>query len=143
MTKREFKPLVRQTNLRDARLIVIATEGTKTEPKYFHDLAHSSKYRNSKVHVEVIKRDESSSSPRAVLRELDKFKSDFNLSETDELWLVFDIDRWGEQVSEVAQECIQKKYHLAISNPCFELWLLLHHSDLQSYNIQDLAQNKR
>ena len=46
----------------------------------------------------------------------------------DELWLVIDRDRWKEaMLSRVTKECSQKDYlHVAMSNPCFELWLLLH-----------------
>jgi hypothetical protein len=35
LLKREFKPRLRGRNLRDAKLIVIAAEGTQTEKKYF------------------------------------------------------------------------------------------------------------
>ncbi len=37
LEKRRFKPLARPTALRDARLLVIATEDSKAEPKYFKD----------------------------------------------------------------------------------------------------------
>lgn len=33
-------------------------------------------------------------------------------------------------MNNVAQEAKQKNYHLADSNPCFELWLLLHYKRL-------------
>ncbi|MGD2088792.1 MAG: hypothetical protein PVH61_21615 [Candidatus Aminicenantes bacterium] len=37
--KRRFKPLSRPSAFRDAKLIIIATEDTKAEPKYFRDVA--------------------------------------------------------------------------------------------------------
>jgi len=47
------------------------------------------------------------------------------------LWLVLDVDRWGdEKLSLVCREAKQKNYHLAISNPCFEVWLYLHCAEL-------------
>ena len=51
----------------------------------------------------------------------------------DELCLVIDRDKqsWTEAtISEVAQFCHAKQYILALSNPCFELWLLIHHYDV-------------
>jgi len=43
---------------------------------------------------------------------------------------VIDRDLWKEKnLAEIAQHCHQKKYHLGLSNPCFELWLLLHWKD--------------
>lgn len=50
-------------------------------------------------------------------------------------WLVIDVDRWGDaKLAEIAQECHQKNYKLAVSNPCFELWLLLHLKSLNEYS---------
>lgn len=46
----------------------------------------------------------------------------------DELWLVVDRDSWTEaDLDDVVQALASMpKYHLALSNPCFELWLVLH-----------------
>ncbi|WP_422451131.1 MULTISPECIES: RloB domain-containing protein [unclassified Endozoicomonas] len=51
----------------------------------------------------------------------------------DELCLVIDRDQqaWEEKaISEIAKACDQKQYLLALSNPAFDLWLLLHHLDV-------------
>jgi hypothetical protein len=56
-----------------------------------------------------------------------------NVDEIDVLWLVIDTDRWGDkQLSEVTSECVSKHFRLAVSNPCFELWLILHYEDSDS-----------
>ena len=46
-----------------------------------------------------------------------------------------DYQSWDErQLSYVAQQCHQKKgFNLGLSNPAFELWLLLHLRDLSEY----------
>jgi len=46
-----------------------------------------------------------------------------------------DYQSWTEQsISLVAQQCWQKKgYNLALSNPAFEIWLLLHVKDIKDY----------
>ena len=125
----------RREAYRDARLIVIASEGKDTERIYFKALAKE--YTNPRVHVHVLERSENeqnNSSPEHVLKQLNDYKSQYELEEDDELWLVVDKDRWTEaMLSRVATECSQEvAMHMALSNPCFELWLLLHMEDAVS-----------
>ncbi len=143
MAKRSFKPSARQVTHRDAKFILIATEGTATEPTYFESLALAEEYKNPRVKVEVIKSVSTASSPKHILERLNKAKRKYNLTVCDELWLVIDIDNWkARQLSEVAQQVQQKGYALAESNPCFELWLLLHHKSLADYDKNTLAEFK-
>ena len=119
----------RHEAFRDARLIVIASEGKDTERIYFKALAKE--YTNPRVHVHILKRSEdeqNNSSPEHVLKQLDDYKGHYELESDDELWLVVDRDRWTEaMLSRVATECAQDNFmHVALSNPCIELWLLLH-----------------
>lgn len=147
MPKRIFKPRTRETKFRDARLIIIAAEGIKTEEKYFHDLAFDERYRNPKVHVQLLEHPPSDSSPDQVIKELDKFRRQYHLNEYDELWLVIDLDRWGNaKLSDISKQCLDKKYLLAVSHPCFEIWLLLHVKSLSEYSAEELEalqQNKK
>ena len=122
----------RREAYRDARLIVIASEGKDTERIYFKALAKE--YTNPRVHVHILERSEAeqnNSSPDHVLKQLNDYKSQYELEADDELWLVVDKDRWTEaMLSCVATECSQEvAMHMALSNPCFELWLLLHIED--------------
>jgi len=140
--KRDFR---RVSNIRNVKKIfVIATEGEKTEPIYFNDL--KALLRNPIVYVAVLERQSSASSPNHVLNELDKFKSHFELKSDDELWILIDKDNWGNRnLSITAAQCVQKKYHLAVSNPCFEVWLLLHLRDIsrcKTDKIKALSENK-
>ena len=125
----------RREAFRDARLIVIASEGKDTERIYFKALAKE--YTNPRVHVHILERSEAeqnNSSPDHVLKQLNDYKSQYELEADDELWLVVDKDRWTEaMLSRVATECSQEvAMHMALSNPCFELWLLLHMEDAVS-----------
>src|SRR5258706_4532311 len=107
------KKFTRKTGLRDAKLIIIATEGEKTERSYF--LGVASKFRASRVHVEVLTRPGGHSDPKACLDTLNGFKRQYRLNSHDELWLVCDVDRWGQKkVSEVSTTCKQKGYYLAV-----------------------------
>ena len=122
----------RREAFRDARLIVIASEGKDTERIYFKALAKE--YTNPRVHVHILERGEdeqNSSSPEHVLKQLNDYKAQYDLEADDELWLVVDKDRWTDaMLSHVATECTQEvSMHMALSNPCFELWLLLHLED--------------
>ncbi|MBF9142694.1 RloB family protein [Hymenobacter properus] len=135
---RERRPYTRTSEVRDARLFAIVTEGQKTEYEYFLGLREHLDGEPTRIHVKVLEREESNSSPKYIIGLMDEFveKHQLTLDDDDELWLVIDRDAqsWGEgQISEVAQECFQKGYSLALSNPCFELWLLLHWRDVDSY----------
>jgi hypothetical protein len=140
--RREFTPRKRSPeHLRDANLIVIATEGMQTEKKYFEDLSSPTWYHNSRVYVKVIDRIQTGSDPKRVLEMLDGFRREFNLRAYDELWLVVDVDRWQEQMlAEVARLCTQKRYRIAVSNPCFEIWLLFHVRSLEEYSEPERAE---
>lgn len=65
---------------------------------------------------------------------LDAERRSVDYDEGDEFWVCLDADHWMEpshigNLREVIRLCNQKQYRLAICNPCFELWLLLHFED--------------
>lgn len=123
------KLLDRQHDRRDARLFIIATEGAVTEKRYFE------LFGSSRIKVEVLATgSDNKSAPKYVLDRLNSFKEQFDLHDDDMLWLVIDVDRWnkGGELSQICREAKQKNYHLAVSTPCFEVWLCLHFSDLDS-----------
>lgn len=120
------KLLDREHDRRDAKLFIVATEGKETEKQYFGI------FNSTRIKVEILATTEDGkSSPEYVLERLDIFKERYDLNEDDMLWLVSDVDRWGsKKLSSVCSQARQKGYNLAISNPCFELWLTLHFEDL-------------
>jgi hypothetical protein len=120
------KLLDRQYNKRDARLFVIATEGRETEKQYFV------MFHDSRIKIEILPTgDDNRSAPQYVLDRLDEFVKKYDLTQDDALWVMFDVDRWGaKNISAICRQAKQKKYGLAISNPCFEVWLYLHVDDL-------------
>jgi RloB-like protein len=123
MAKINRKKLIDRTvNVRDARLCVIATEGRKTEKQYFN------LFKNQRVIVKILPTEEDNkSSPHHVLTRLDKFKQEHDLVDDDTLWLMIDVDHHRpKQLSSICTEAVQKGFKLAISNPCFEVWLYLH-----------------
>lgn len=124
------KLLDREHDRRDTKLFIVATEGEETEKQYF------GMFNSTRIKVEILATPEDGkSSPEYVLKRLDKCKKQYDLNEDDMLWLVSDVDRWRDKkLSEVCRQARQKGYNLAISNPCFEVWLTLHFEDI---NTQD------
>lgn len=143
---RKRKDFVRLEGVRSARLVVIASEGRCTESIYFS--AVKDKLRAPNVHVEILARDSNESSPESVHGQIADFMRQYNIEDDDELWLVIDRDRWHERMlSQVAQLCSQNPHlHFCMSNPCFELWLLLHLEDIRKYDeatANELALNRK
>jgi RloB-like protein len=121
---------------RDARLFVIAAEGSVTEKQYFEGLREHQVIDPRRVRVEVIDAEDGTrSAPQHVLSRLDDFRQRFQLDAAlDQLWLVIDMDHWSApshrpNLTLMIQEALQKGYFVAVGNPCFELWLLLHFTD--------------
>lgn len=119
--RRSFKRPIGKRRYR--KLFVISAEGKKTEPQYFAIFNNKS----SVVHVHCLK-PKGGSSPDKVLKRMRNYIRDESIRKTDEAWLVVDKDDWSnEQLSELHEwsESVDN-YGLAVSNPKFEYWLLLH-----------------
>lgn len=134
--RRDFK---RISGVRNPSLIVIAAEGFKTEVQYFLGV-QSKILKSSRIRVEILEREDPSlSEPQQVLEQLDNYKRKYGLNVNDELCMVIDRDKqsWTEaKISFIASECSNKRYLFALSNPCFEFWLLLHLRSLSNYDCE-------
>lgn len=122
----------RKTDIRSyKKLFLIATEGTKTEPQYFNMFRHS----NNIVDVRCIK-GSSKSAPKYVLNTMKSYLKKINLRKDDEAWLVIDKDMWSDSQIKELFDWTKKniKYNLAVSNPKFEYWLLLHFEEGKNAN---------
>ena len=122
---RKPRPLGREEGRhRDSSIIVIACEDTYIQRAYFE------LFRSTRIQVRIIEtpKDAGSSCPDAVLRRLCAVRDEFDWEEgKDEFWLSIDKDRWKSEVlALVYKEARQKGFNVALSNPCFEYWLLLH-----------------
>ncbi|WP_395090675.1 RloB family protein [Armatimonas sp.] len=113
--------LPRSANTRkpNSLMIVLAVEGEHTEEQYFKPL------RDGKIDLEILSTENGFSAPQHIEKRMDSFLATNRGLEGGEFWLVLDVDR-HHALQEVCQRARQKGYHLAVSNPCFELWLWLH-----------------
>jgi hypothetical protein len=114
-------------------VFIIATEGKKTEPAYFKMEMFRSRERPVRVEVLGNRRN---SSPQAVLGRMRRHLSSYQKKEGDEAWLVVDRDQWSVQDLKVLHDWSQSDPYknLAVSNPQFEYWLLLHFEDGNGIN---------
>ena len=129
---RKKRPLKRVDGVhRDANLVVIASEDRYAVKQYF-DL-----FKSTQIQFRVLETEDGKSSPEQVMTRLDQFMRDYDFGEGDQFWFVSDTDHWVESnhiqnLVEVVRQCRQKGIQVALSNPCFELWLLLHFADFPS-----------
>ncbi|KIF75220.1 RloB [Streptomyces sp. 150FB] len=61
-----------------------------------------------------------------------RVQRDLNRDGYDEVWCVFDVDEYPD-VAEAALAARRAGIEIAVSNPCFELWLLLHFADQRGH----------
>jgi hypothetical protein len=122
--------LRRQKPFRDARRFFVAVEGERTEKWYLDGLQAHGLVDERRVQVLVLEAEEGRSAPKWVLSRLDaavsapaaRFKRGL-----DEAWMVLDVDRWPRpELTASARECRERGWSMALSNPCFEVWLILH-----------------
>jgi RloB-like protein len=119
-------------------------DGEVTEPNYFTDFARF--LRSQLIEVEIAperRKDPKRLFELALARRAEadreaKRERDLNLR-YDEVWIVFDCDdRPG--VTDVVRQAESNGLGTAFSNPCFELWLLLHFQDHYSFVTTKQAQ---
>jgi hypothetical protein len=118
MTKRENRQTRRQPFRRSADRILVVCGGVTTEPAYFEGMRRS--YRNAAVKIVMRK---AGVSP-AELVEYAMSVRDRDREDFDEVWCVCDVDDFD--LTGAVQLAARNDVRLAVSNPCFEVWLLLH-----------------
>ena len=144
---------VPQEKVRDYSLFAIATEGTEREPDYFRLFDGIDHIKVDIIEPELLDEENEqekrrASSPSKVLEKVKAYIAENQLSaeDGDSLWCVIDVDRWPqEQIKELHAFCSQKdNWHLVISNPSIEIWLLYHkRADLTGFGIQTAKDAKQ
>ena len=120
-----------QNHVEPQQRLVLYCEGKVTEPEYFQAVKNA--YHISRLQVEIVGL---GSGPSRIVAEAVKTyranQRDFRRRKTaylDQVWAVFDRDEHHEYEACI-QQCEQIGLQLAYSNPCFELWLLLHQCEM-------------
>lgn len=129
-------------------VISIAGEG-KTEEQYFdgiYDLGNSELIRIERL--EKLDESDTKSHPNHVIELLNERKEQWEAHgiEPNELWMVVDRDEHSvtkDQLLAIIEKCQTEGYNLALSNPTFEFWLLLHITSIEEYDQNLLLENPR
>ena len=116
--------------------ILIICEGSETEPNYFKALRRE--LRLSSVEVEIEGKSHASAPIRVVdfalqrknERAREAKRSNF-LTEYDEVWCVIDVENPANNATfNIAVQKAKREYlDIAVSNPAFEYWYLLHYEE--------------
>jgi hypothetical protein len=137
--------LRRRKSFREPRArFLIVCEGEVTEPTYFKDIRRRER---GIIDLEIVP----AGVPKSVVERAVQMKreaqraakagKDQNLL-YDHVWCVFDIDE-HPFVPEAKEQARANAIEVAISNPCFELWFLLHFQDqnahIERHKVQHLC----
>lgn len=129
MGRRSAPTLKRRPASREPkRRFTIFSEGRNTEPAYFRALAIA--YRDTFIlEIERGVGVPYTIAERATERARQVRRSHRNsFEEHDEIWAVFDRDT-HPRIEDAVAVCERYRVGVARSNPCFELWLILHEAD--------------
>lgn len=126
LTSRKKRPLSRdKQEYRDDRLYIIASDDRYAPQQYFDS------FEIPRIKILVEPTLDGTSSANHVLGRLDAYE----VADWDEKWMLLDTDHYvqGSHAANFTQaitEARQKGIRVALSNPCFDFWLWLHHIDI-------------
>ncbi len=138
-----------------SKIIFLSLEGSATEEEYFERIGSLFCEIKSKIQFVSVAEDAvhtkaecrtpeqaellSKVRPKQLVERIERFKVEknstyqFDAYPDDEFWIVTDVDQnwelWLDEWNETIAMCEERRYGYAISNPFFEMWLLLHHDD--------------
>lgn len=125
MTRRKGLQLKRKTNVRPYRSVYwISTEG-ETERDYFSMRV----FKGLNVAISFPPNtNRANRTPTAVLKRIKSSLRSNDFRAGDQAWAVVDVDNWDDSALKALADWADsnKGYHLAVSNPKFELYLLMH-----------------
>lgn len=133
LLQRKPRPITRiESTFRDDRLFIVACDDTYAPKQYFDFFA----FQRVKIHV--VPTEDGTSVASYVLSRLLAYDHE----EDDELWLLLDTDHCTSGTHlpgfiAAISDAKQRGVKVALSKPCFELWLLLHH--LEGSDVVDLV----
>jgi hypothetical protein len=128
------RPLKRKVATRKPRkTLVVFCEGERTEPEYLDALKRQPSVRDVAAVDLRVETGQGGSVPRTLVAMAAEARARAieEDAEIDEFWCVFDVE-WPKNhpgLDEAFQQARANGINLAVSNPCFELWLILHFQD--------------
>jgi hypothetical protein len=136
--RRNAKSLKRAAAQRpELRTIVVFTEGKNSEPDYINGL-RKLPHISEDVALKLELHPEHGVPLTLVQRAVERNKD----QEVDECWCLFDVE-WPKNhpnLNGAVSLAEVSGISLAVSNPCFELWLILHHQDFHKFSDTDAVE---
>lgn len=129
------------------KTLLVFCEGERTEPEYLNALKRQP-YVHDVAAVDLrVETGRGGSVPRTLvsMAVLARSRAMDQEGEIDEFWCVFDVE-WPKNhpgLKEATEQARQNGIQLAVSNPCFELWLILHFQDCGAWLDNDDARRLR
>jgi hypothetical protein len=142
------RPLKRRVGTRRPRkTLLVFCEEERTEPEYLDALKRQPAVRDAAAVDLRVQTGHGGSVPRTLvsLAAAARSKALDEEAEIDEFWCVFDVE-WPRNhpgLSEAIERARLDDIHLAVSNPCFELWLILHFENQGARLDNDAARRAR
>ncbi|MFI6072805.1 RloB family protein [Actinoplanes sp. NPDC051343] len=133
--------------LHPRKTLLVFCEGARTEPEYLDALRRLPEVRNAAAVDIRIDRNSAGFKPLGLVRAAiaAREKAIREEGEVDEFWCLFDVE-WPHTHPGLREAVALAADHgicLAISNPCFELWLALHFADQAAWLDNDGARRLR
>ena len=109
--------------------------GGKTEALYFSKLVGD---RDDILVIALPPGQDNLSTVRQTVDRVNDFWKRYDLEEQDQVWIVIDVDEFFDpgnqiQTTDALKDARAKNYQIVVSNPCFEVWLLMHTEEVLSF----------
>lgn len=128
-------PRKRTVRPQRTRTLIVA-EGEKTEVEYFDYIGSALRTTTVSVQTVGLGRDPLHVVERAIALVGQERKTAAALGDRyntyDSAWAVFDVDD-HERIVEAIEMANKAEINVAVSNPCFEIWLILHQNEHSSF----------
>jgi hypothetical protein len=133
----------RKASRAERQRFILICEGEKTEPAYFTAL--ESQYPGALIAIDYVA---PAGTPITIkdkvqerMAELRRERRQNSSAKADTVWAVFDRDD-HDKVADAIAGCEGAGAQVAFSNPCFEVWLILHHVDFHAADDRHQVQRR-
>lgn len=127
--------------LAQVKRFLVVVEGAVTEPEYIEAVKRSRVMKSIQVLIETGHTD-----PIGIVNRAKEIRKKASKTEPfDQVWCVFDVEvkltqqaRFG--LNTALDVAVRSEICIAVSNPCFEIWLLWHKADQTAWIASDTVQ---
>lgn len=117
----------RKNTKKDVKFIIIVCEGECTEPIYFKKFNSELRYSGVSIKTPSVPETNPVNLVRAAIHIKNKRDCRISLKDGDEIYCIYDVDDNNDSDLDTALILAKKNgIQILLSNPCFEIWFLLH-----------------